>query len=61
MRNLRAAGTGTLRVGRRTETFTAVVGRFFGDLDADSAATEIAEAAHRFPAFRVDTDRIETS
>jgi deazaflavin-dependent oxidoreductase (nitroreductase family) len=75
VRNLRVAGTGSLRVGRRVETFTAheldddakaevlraylaewawEVGKFFGDLRADSPTADIAAAAARFPAFRID-------
>lgn len=75
VRNLRAAGTGTLRVGRRVETFTAhelddhdktevlraylaewawEVGKFVGDLRADSPDADIVAAAGRFPAFRID-------
>lgn len=73
-KNLRAAGTGTLRCGRRREDFNAVeladddkvdvlraylarwqweVGRFVGDLRADSPDDDVRAAAHRFPVFRI--------
>lgn len=74
VRNLRAAGTGSLRVGKRVEEFAATelddhakvavlraylqawaweVGRFFGDITADSTDAELLAAAPRFPAFRI--------
>ena len=81
VRNLRVAGTGTLRVGRRVTEFAAVeldddtdvdekvtvlraylerwgweVGKFFGDLRADSPDEDLIAALPRFPAFRL-TDR----
>ncbi|MBT2367334.1 nitroreductase family deazaflavin-dependent oxidoreductase [Streptomyces sp. ISL-10] len=78
VRNLRAAGGGRLRVGRRTQHFTAVelpdeekpallrsylkrwgweVGRFFGDIDADSTDEELLAAAHKHPVFRITIAR----
>ncbi|MEO3978334.1 nitroreductase family deazaflavin-dependent oxidoreductase [Streptomyces sp. CAU 1734] len=74
VRNLRAAGGGQLRVGRRTQRFTAVelpdaekpallrtylkrwgweVGRFFGEVNADSTDEELLAAAHKHPVFRI--------
>ncbi|GAA2252302.1 nitroreductase family deazaflavin-dependent oxidoreductase [Streptomyces amakusaensis] len=74
VRNLRAAGGGRLRLGRRTRPFSAVeladeekpallrdylerwgweVGRFFGEVNADSTDEELLAAAHRHPVFRV--------
>lgn len=79
VRNLRAAGTGSLRVGRQNEEFTATeigdhdadvvekvavlrayldewaweVGKFFGDLRADSPDTDLVAALPRFPVFRL--------
>ena len=75
MRNLRAADTGTLRLGSKAEPFKPIelsddekppilraylkawaweVGRFFDGLKADSPDEDIAAAAARFPAFRID-------
>ncbi|ELP63490.1 nitroreductase family deazaflavin-dependent oxidoreductase [Streptomyces turgidiscabies] len=74
VRNMRAAGGGRLKVGRRVQEFTAVelpdaekpvvlrtylkkwgweVGRFFGDVDANSTDEELLAAAPKHPVFRI--------
>ena len=74
VRNMRAAGGGQLKLGRRVQEFTAVelpdtekpvvlrtylkkwgweVGRFFGDVTADSSDEELLAAAHKHPVFRI--------
>ncbi|MGW1715147.1 nitroreductase family deazaflavin-dependent oxidoreductase [Streptomyces sp. NPDC002156] len=74
VRNMRAAGGGRLKVGRRVQEFTAVelpdaekavvlrtylkkwgweVGRFFGDVNADSTDEELLAAAPKHPVFRI--------
>lgn len=74
VRNMRAAGGGQLKVGRRVQEFTAVelpdaektvvlrtylkkwgweVGRFFGDVNADSTDEELLAAAPKHPVFRI--------
>ena len=76
VRNLRVAGAGELRLGRRTERFQAVevpveervevlraylrrwkaeVGVFFGGVDADASAQDIAAIAPNHPVFRLET------
>ncbi|MFI6345674.1 nitroreductase family deazaflavin-dependent oxidoreductase [Streptomyces sp. NPDC050560] len=77
VRNMRAAGGGRLRVGRKVRQFTAVelpdaekpvimrtylkkwgweVGRFFGDITADSTDEELLAAAPKHPVFRITVE-----
>ncbi|MEV6652499.1 nitroreductase family deazaflavin-dependent oxidoreductase [Streptomyces sp. NPDC051219] len=78
VRNMRAAGGGKLRIGRKTRTFTAVelsdhekpeilrtylerwgweVGRFFGEVNANSSDEELRAAAPKHPVFRLTVKR----
>jgi deazaflavin-dependent oxidoreductase (nitroreductase family) len=75
VRNLRAAGQGELRVGKRTEVFTFreigddekvpvlraylkrwkwEVGRFFGDVGADSSDEVLRDIAAKHPVFEIN-------